>query len=369
MTTSGPGGPGYRVEVLPDWPAAARAAAEAGLAAPTPFQGRRWLHAWYATLGRAVAGTVAGGTPLPVLAREAAAPGRGALLLPLVLRVDDATGRRVVEFADRGVTDYNAPLLGPGSPDGGDDAPRRDRELWRAVRAALPPADLALLARMLPEIDGRPNPLARLPGATPSTIAGHVLTVESDDFPAWRRAGLAKPARKELERSWRVFLRYPDAAFRRVTDSAEAMEVIFRRPGGGVTPLGGAEVTGGHKGYGLGVMVQVLSATLTGAAFGPIRDRARAPGQPDDVGHFFLAIDPRAFRPAGGFQDDMDAMLDVLRASPAADPARPVLVPGDPEAAERAKRLEVGIPVPPTLDQHVRDICARSGASYVLSDK
>jgi hypothetical protein len=56
-----------------------------------------------------------------------------------------------------------------------------------------------------------------------------------------------------------------------VTDAAEAMDVIFRRPGGGITPLGGAEVTGGHKGYGLGLMVQVLSATLTGAAFAPLR--------------------------------------------------------------------------------------------------
>jgi LDH2 family malate/lactate/ureidoglycolate dehydrogenase len=159
-----------------------------------------------------------------------------------------------------------------------------------------------------------------------------------------------------------------DEAGAPVTDSAEAMDVIFRRPGGGVTPLGGAEVTGGHKGYGLGVMVQVLSATLTGAAFGPIRDRARGPGQPDDVGHFFLAIDPRAFRPAGGFEDDMDAMLDVLRTSPAADPAWPVLVPGDPEAEERARRLEAGIPIPRTLDRHVRDICARCGAAYVLAD-
>jgi LDH2 family malate/lactate/ureidoglycolate dehydrogenase len=153
-----------------------------------------------------------------------------------------------------------------------------------------------------------------------------------------------------------------------VTDSAEAMEIIFKQPGGGLTPLGGAESTGGHKGYGLGVMVQILSATLTGAAFGPIRNKTQRPGEPDDIGHFFMAIDPKAFRPEGGFQEDLDSLIDVLRETPPADPARPVRVAGDPEAEERARRLQQGIPVPPALDRHIRDICARSGAKYELSN-
>ncbi|WP_426959874.1 Ldh family oxidoreductase [Muricoccus radiodurans] len=159
-----------------------------------------------------------------------------------------------------------------------------------------------------------------------------------------------------------------DAAGEPVTDSARAMEIIFKEPGGGVTPLGGTEVTGGHKGYGLGVMVQILSATLTGAAFGPIRNRTQRPDEPDNVGHFFLAIDPKAFRPAGGFSEELDAMIDVLRETPASDAAKPVLVAGDPEAAERARRLEAGIPVPPALEGHIRDICGRCGARYELSD-
>jgi len=166
---------------------------------------------------------------------------------------------------------------------------------------------------------------------------------------------------KPIPEGWVV-----DEAGRPVTDSARAMEIIFREPGGGVTPLGGAEATGGHKGYGLGAMVQILSGTLTGAGFGPVRNPGRKPGDPDDVGHFFLAIDPRAFRPEGGFEADLDAMIDALHATPPADPARPVQVAGDPEAEERERRLAAGIPVPPALDRHVRDICARSGAEYVL---
>ncbi|KAA2212012.1 Ldh family oxidoreductase [Teichococcus oryzae] len=153
-----------------------------------------------------------------------------------------------------------------------------------------------------------------------------------------------------------------------VTDPAEAMDVIFNRPGGGITPLGGAEATGGHKGYGLGLMVQILSATLTGAAFAPLRAGARPPAEPDDIGHFFLALDPLALRPEGGFEEDLAAMAAMLRDSTPADPTRPVLLPGDPEEAERARRAREGIPIPAALARQLREICARCGADYRLQE-
>jgi LDH2 family malate/lactate/ureidoglycolate dehydrogenase len=159
-----------------------------------------------------------------------------------------------------------------------------------------------------------------------------------------------------------------DAEGAPVTEPERAMDVIFREPGGGMTPLGGAEVTGGHKGYGLGLMVQILSATLTGAAFAPLRGDRRHAADPDDIGHFFLAIDPRALRPDGGFEEDLAAMTGLLRGTPPADAAKPVLVPGDPEEAERARRRREGIPIPPALDTHIREICGRCGAAYVLQD-
>lgn len=169
---------------------------------------------------------------------------------------------------------------------------------------------------------------------------------------------------KPLPQGW-----VTDEAGRPVTDAAMAMEYLYRRPDGGLTPLGGDAETGGHKGYGLGLMAQILGATLTGGSFSPLREgrRSRA-DEPDNVGHFFMAIDPRAFRPPGAFEDDMDAMIDLLHATPPADPSRPVLVPGEPEDLARAERLAEGIPIPPALDRHVRDICLRCGAAYLLQD-
>ena len=120
-------GAACRAEILPDWRSAARLAAAAGLRAPTPFQSERWLGAWHATLGEG--GEV---SPLPVAVREAAT-GEPLLLLPLVLRHADR--RRVVEFADRGVTDYNAPSSGGGRPArascGTPCAARCRRPTWR----------------------------------------------------------------------------------------------------------------------------------------------------------------------------------------------------------------------------------------------
>ena len=97
-----------------------------------------------------------------------------------------------------------------------------------------------------------------------------------------------------------------------VTDPEQAFRHVFNQPEGGITPLGGAREVGGHKGYGLAVMVHILAGTLSGASFSPIRNRTQKPSDPHNIGHFFLAIDPRAFRDAGLFEDDLDQVLDYL---------------------------------------------------------
>src|SRR3954471_15106172 len=118
-----------------------------------------------------------------------------------------------------------------------------------------------------------------------------------------------------------------------VTDPAAAMKIVYDsgRKGGGQSPLGGTEEMSSYKGYGLALMGHILGGALCGASFSPIRVKTQKPGDPDQLGHFFLAIDPKAFRPEGAFEDDLDAVIDVLHATAPIDPAKPVLVPGDPE--------------------------------------
>jgi LDH2 family malate/lactate/ureidoglycolate dehydrogenase len=151
-----------------------------------------------------------------------------------------------------------------------------------------------------------------------------------------------------------------------VTDAAAAWKILYETKKGGLTPLGGTAEMSSHKGYGLAMMVHILGGTLSGASFSPIRVRTQKSGDPDRLGHFFLAIDPKAFRPEGAFEDDLDAAIDELHAAPPVDPAQPVLVAGDPEARSREQRLREGIPLPETLIIKVREICERSGTPFLL---
>jgi LDH2 family malate/lactate/ureidoglycolate dehydrogenase len=143
-----------------------------------------------------------------------------------------------------------------------------------------------------------------------------------------------------------------------ITDAAAAWKTRL------LTPLGGILEMCSYKGYGLAAMVEILCATLTGAAYGPTRPASEVL---HNVGHFFLAIDPRAFRPEGGFEEDMDAMIDALHAARRKDPATPILIPGEREYNTRAERLRTGIPIPEDLRAQVRAMCEQAGIAFLLT--
>ncbi len=160
---------------------------------------------------------------------------------------------------------------------------------------------------------------------------------------------------KPLPAGWAL-----DASGAITTDPKAALEA--RR----LTPLGGTPELSSHKGYGLAAMVEILCAMLTGAWFAPTRER-RHPGEPHfNVGHFFLAIDPKAFRDEGEFEEDLDDMLDALRSAKRVDPAQPVLVHGDPERAQMELRRRDGIGVPDALAAQIRAIAQSSSAAVLI---
>ena len=166
---------------------------------------------------------------------------------------------------------------------------------------------------------------------------------------------------RPLPQGWVV-----DGCGKAVTEPEDAFHYVFDKPEGGITPLGGAREVGGHKGYGLAVMVHILGGVLAGASFSPIRNKTQKPSDPHNIGHFFMAIDPKAFRGEGEFEADLDQVIDVLHGAKRADPSQPVLVAGDPEMATRAERLKNGVPVPDDLMGQLRDVAKTASVPFVL---
>ena len=152
-----------------------------------------------------------------------------------------------------------------------------------------------------------------------------------------------------------------------VTDELEGYRYLYERAEGGMTPVGGTRELGGHKGYGLAVMVEILAGTLAGAAYSPIHQRSHGSSEPYNIGHFFMAIDPAAFRAEGDFQRDLDDMIDVLHATRPSDPMQPVLVAGDPEAESRRRRSEGGVPIPDDLMDLLRGVADRAAVPFFLA--
>ncbi|HIC96623.1 TPA: Ldh family oxidoreductase [Candidatus Bipolaricaulota bacterium] len=103
---------------------------------------------------------------------------------------------------------------------------------------------------------------------------------------------------------------------------------------------------GGPKGYGLAVIVDVLSALLTGAAFGVHINRMYDNfSEPQAIGHFVGAIDISRYVPPVEFKKRIDQMIREIKATPPAEGFTEVLLPGEPEFRTEEQRLRKGVPL------------------------
>jgi LDH2 family malate/lactate/ureidoglycolate dehydrogenase len=97
---------------------------------------------------------------------------------------------------------------------------------------------------------------------------------------------------------------------------------------------------GAHKGYGLGVVVEMLGGGLSGV--GPVFWRQEGHNQ----GTFMMALNVEAFGPLDEFRAMADGLREKLKAAARLPDCEEVLVPGEPERRCHAERSRTGIPVP-----------------------
>ncbi|MGQ4810420.1 putative oxidoreductase YjmC [Candidatus Entotheonellaceae bacterium PAL068K] len=158
------------------------------------------------------------------------------------------------------------------------------------------------------------------------------------------------------------------------------MSVIATRPQGtgdleGTSargPLGNAfmsrPVIGDHKGYGLALVLEVLTGVLTGAGFGRAHapESLSAPAARYDLGHLFGVLDPAAFMPREQFYARMAQLRRDITQAQRAPGVERIFLPGEPEHERRLERLQHGIPVHDETPAALREFCATLGLDSPL---
>jgi LDH2 family malate/lactate/ureidoglycolate dehydrogenase/isocitrate/isopropylmalate dehydrogenase len=142
---------------------------------------------------------------------------------------------------------------------------------------------------------------------------------------------------KPVPRGWGL-----DAQGRDTTDP------IAVYPGkGALLPLGSDRERSSHKGYGLGLLVELLTAVLAGGSIGPDVGNLtfKSGARPPDTSHVLVVLDPARLGDPARMQAETRRLLAGLRALDAVDPDLPVRTPGQRSAAERALRRAQGVPL------------------------
>jgi LDH2 family malate/lactate/ureidoglycolate dehydrogenase len=135
--------------------------------------------------------------------------------------------------------------------------------------------------------------------------------------------------------------------------------------GGSLLPLGSDREHGSHKGYCLGSIVDIFSAVLSGANYGPwappFVSFLSPAGDPvgAGLGHFFGAMRVDAFRPKEEFKKHMDQWIRRFRQATPIKEGNQVLIPGDPERQTEVKRRNEGIPLLPSVMNDLEQIAKK----------
>jgi L-2-hydroxycarboxylate dehydrogenase (NAD+) len=152
-------------------------------------------------------------------------------------------------------------------------------------------------------------------------------------------------------------------------DAGMVLQNMLTRAGGGLLPLGGAgELLGGHKGYGLALLIDVLSGVLPGAGYANTIYPKAADGKPlpANVGHFFGALRVDAFRPIEDFKATMDDIIRRLKDSPKAEGADRIYVHGEKEFEMEEECRVKGVVLHPKVVADMQTIAEQLGVDYDL---
>lgn len=206
-----------------------------------------------------------------------------------------------------------------------------------------------------------PGGRVALLGTNPLSIAApagsnppFVLDMSTTVVPTGRIRAAAR-AGQAIPEGW-----LEDEAGRPVTDPA-----AFDRGEAHLLWLGGAPETGAFKGFGLGLLVEVLGALVSGAGLGPEPAALAGDGGPsgadDDIGFVALAIAPGTLRPAADVARDAATLFGTVLDCPPVREDAPVRYPGWREASVAEENGRLGVPLPHSIHEELTELAREYG--------
>ncbi|MEX8547886.1 MAG: Ldh family oxidoreductase [Mucilaginibacter sp.] len=143
------------------------------------------------------------------------------------------------------------------------------------------------------------------------------------------------------------------------------------KSGGSLLPLGSDREHGSHKGFGLSATVDILSAVLSGANYGPWVPPFVAYLEPDPnpvgtgIGHFLGAMRVDGFRPVEEFKHHLDNWIARFKSAKTVLPNQKVIIPGEPELEAELNRKVNGIPLVDAVVKDLNELAEKLGVSQL----
>lgn len=151
------------------------------------------------------------------------------------------------------------------------------------------------------------------------------------------------------------------------TDTKKIVDNMAKTLGGGILPLGGAgELLSGHKGYGMSLMVDILSGVLAGAKFGPFVKANTGGEKFIDVGHFFGVMKIDNFTDLNEFKNTMDKMIQTLKGSQKAKGENRIYIHGEKEFEKWDEYRKNGVPLAEKVVANLKLMGEETGVPYDL---
>ena len=145
--------------------------------------------------------------------------------------------------------------------------------------------------------------------------------------------------------------------------------IMWRKPEGGTMKDGSRAIEegtavpiGGHKGYGLALVLECLTGALSGGPFGPdVSTVSVYPEKRENISQFVLVISPQAFMPLDTYKQRVADYIRYVKNSPRLQGVDEILIPGEKEARCTQERMENGIPLPPDIMEGLDSLAKQVG--------